>query len=141
MKEYLIDTLDTPTIKILLIMTALDVLFGVLRAAKDREWNSTIGIDGLIRKTGMILAALIMGLIDRSIGVNFLGFLPKEILKYLPIETIGIASFFCILYIIFEALSVLKNMYKCGIPIPKKLEGLLKRLLQDFTSEVKEETK
>lgn len=139
MKEYLISTLDTPTMKILLIVTSLDVLFGLLRAAKDKEWNSTVGIDGLIRKTGMILAAFIIGIIDRVAGVNFIGFLPKEILEYLPIETIGIASFFCVLYIIFEALSVLKNMYKCGIPIPKKLEGLLKRLLEDFTSEIKEE--
>ena len=89
----------------------------------------------------MILAAFIIGIIDRIAGVNFLGFLPESILEYLPLNQVGIASFFCILYILFEALSVLKNMYKCGIPIPKKLEGLLKRLLQDFTSEIKEEKK
>ena len=71
-------------------------------------------------------------------SVNFIGFLPTEILEFLPIEKIGISSFFCVLYILFEALSVLKNMYKCGMPIPKKLEGLLKRLLKDFTSEIKE---
>lgn len=138
MKEYILATMETPTIKILLIITSLDVLFGLLRAAKDREWNSTIGIDGLIRKTGMIMAALVIGMIDCVCGVNFIGFLPTSVLEYLPIETVGIASFFCILYILFEALSVLKNMYKCGIPIPKKLEGVLKRLLQDFTSEIKE---
>ena len=141
MKEYLISTLETPAIKILLVVTNLDVLFGLLRAAKDHEWNSTVGIDGLIRKTGMILAAFIIGIIDRIAGVNFLGFIPESVLEYLPLKQVGIASFFCILYIIFEALSVLKNMYKCGIPIPKKLEGLLKRLLQDFTSEIKEEKK
>lgn len=139
MKQYLLSTLDTPTTKILLIVTSLDVLFGILRAAKEREWNSTIGIDGLIRKTGMIMAALIIGMIDKVCGVNFIGFLPKDILSYMPLESIGIASFFCILYILFEALSVLKNMYLCGIPIPKKLERVLKRLLQDFTSEVKKE--
>lgn len=138
MKEYIINTIDRPTLKILLIVTALDVLFGILRAAKEKEWNSTIGINGLIRKTGMISAALIIGLIDEVAGVNFIGFLPQEILNYAPIDSIGIAAFFSILYIIFEALSVLKNMYKCGIPIPKKLEGLLKRLLKDFTSEIKE---
>ena len=138
MKEYIINAIDSPTLKILLIVTALDVLFGILRAAKEKEWNSTIGINGLIRKTGMILAALIIGLIDEVAGVNFIGFLPQEILNYAPIDSIGIAAFFSILYIIFEALSVLKNMYKCGIPIPKKLEGLLKRLLKDFTSEIKE---
>lgn len=141
MKEYLLTAIDTPTIKILLIITSLDVLFGILRAAKEREWNSTIGINGLIRKTGMISAALIIGLIDRICGVNFIGFMPQDILEYLPIQQIGIASFFCVLYIIFEALSVLKNMYKCGIPIPKKLERVLKRLLKDFTSEITEEEK
>lgn len=139
MKEYLTTALENPAIKVLLVLTALDVFFGVLRAIKERDTNSTIGIDGLIRKTGMLLAVFVIRIIDMITGVNFIGFLPKEILTYMPLKTIGIASFFCILYILFEALSVLKNMYKCGIPIPKKLEGLLKRILKDFTSEIKEE--
>lgn len=139
MKEYLTTALENPAIKVLLVLTALDVFFGVLRAIKERDTNSTIGIDGLIRKTGMLLAVFIIRIIDMITGVNFIGFIPQEVLQYLPLKSIGIASFFCILYILFESLSVLKNMYKCGIPIPKKLEGLLKRLLKDFTSEIKED--
>jgi len=32
-------------------------------------------------------------------------------------------------------------MVKCGMPIPKKIQVLLKRLLKDFTNEIKEEEK
>lgn len=139
MRVYLDTIKDSKCIKLLLVFIVLDVIFGILRAIKEREINSTIGIDGIIRKFGMILASLGFLVVDVMVGFNMIGFLPQEIREYLPLQIIGISSFFNILFIIFEALSILKNMVKCGLPIPKKIQVLLKRLLKDFTSEIKEE--
>ena len=119
----------------------LDVIFGILRAIKEHKLNSTIGIDGIIRKFGMILAGVGFLVVDLMLGINMIGFLPKGVLEYLPLQTIGVSSFFNILFIIFEALSILKNMVKCGLPIPKKIQVILKRLLKDFTNEIVEEAK
>ena len=41
-------------IKIVLIAIVCDTIFGVLRAIKEKKFNSNFGIDGAIRKCGMI---------------------------------------------------------------------------------------
>lgn len=138
MKVYIEAIKDSKCIKLLLVFIVLDVIFGILRAIKERELNSTIGIDGIIRKFGMILAGVGFLFIDLMVGFNMIGFLPEGLREYLPLQQIGLSSFFNILFIIFEALSILKNMVKCGLPIPKKIQVLLKRLLKDFTNEIKE---
>ena len=45
---------------LLLICVAADTLFGCLRAARFRCWNSSIGIDGGIRKVTMVLSIVIL---------------------------------------------------------------------------------
>lgn len=131
--------INNQNIKLLLIFIVLDTIFGILRAIKEGKINSTIGIDGIIRKVGMIITIIVCVIVDSMISFNLIGFLPKGLLEYLPIKSIGIASFFNVLYIAFEILSIMKNMYKCELPIPKKLQGVLKSILKDFTSEIKEE--
>lgn len=141
MKTYLNTIANSNCLKVLLAVIILDVIFGSLRALKDKEWNSTIGIDGIIRKFGMIVAGIGFLVIDMLLHFNFIGFIPESVRQYLPLTEIGSSSVLNILFIIYELLSILKNMYKCGIPIPKKLEVLLKRLLKDFTSEIEEGNK
>lgn len=141
MKEYIEAIKTSQCLKLLVVFIVLDVIFGILRAIKEHKLNSTIGIDGIIRKFGMILAGVGFLVVDLMLGINMIGFLPKGVLEYLPLQTIGVSSFFNILFIIFEALSILKNMVKCGLPIPKKIQVILKRLLKDFTNEIVEEAK
>lgn len=138
MKEYIEAIKTSQCLKLLLVFIVLDVIFGILRAIKEHEINSTIGIDGIVRKFGMILAGVGFLIVDTMIGLNMIGFIPESVREFLPLKEIGVSAFFNVLFIIFEILSILKNMYKCGLPIPKKLQELLKRLLKDFTSEVKE---
>ena len=135
-KDFIALLKGSRSLKALIILTVLDVFFGILRAIKDKDTNSTFGINGLIRKTGMLVSVILLLLLDVVVSLNFIGFLPKEILNYMPFEFVGISTLFSIMFVIFEALSVLKNMYQCGLPIPKKLQVLLKRLLKEFTSEV-----
>ena len=135
---FLRQILSNSGIKVLIIFIILDTLFGILRAVKNRKVNSAIGIDGLIRKGGMLLSIFFFELVDFIVQIDFLFFLPEEIKLSLNLENIGLGTLFCILFIIFELLSVLKNMVLCKIPIPKKLQVFLNKLLKEFTEEIKE---
>lgn len=125
-------------IQVLVAFITLDVIFGVLRAIKEHSVNSTIGIDGIIRKVGMLITIIICLFVDTILDINLISFIPEEINKYLSLPKIGLNSLFTILYVVFEILSVFKNMYKCKLPLPKKLKTFLEKLLKDLTSEIKE---
>lgn len=138
-EKYFVHLLENSNIKLLIVFIVFDIVFGILRAIKERKLNSTIGIDGMIRKAGMILSDCFLFIIDRIIDLNFVGFVPEEILSFLNLKFVGTGDLFNILFIIFESLSVLKNMYRCKLPIPKKLEKTIEKLLTEFTEEVKKE--
>ena len=134
-EEYFRELAQNSCFKLLIIFVVFDTTFGILRAIRERKINSCIGIDGMIRKSGMILSSLFLYIIDRLIDINFLEFIPDSFLNLVGIESVGIGELFGILFIIFEALSVLKNMYKCKMPIPKKLNEWLEKVLTEFTKE------
>lgn len=134
-EEYFRELIQNSCFKLLIIFVVFDTTFGILRAIRERKINSCIGIDGMIRKSGMILSSLFLYIIDRLIDINFLGFIPDSFLNLVGIESVGIGELFGILFIIFESLSVLKNMYKCKMPIPKKLNDWLEKVLTEFTKE------
>lgn len=125
-------------LKVLAICIVLDTIFGVLRAIKQKKINSNIGIDGIIRKVGMLTSVIFFALIDVILELNLIGFIPDEVRKAINLESVGIASLFNLLFIIFESLSILKNMIKCKLPIPKRLQALLENIFNKFTEELKE---
>ena len=123
-------------IEILMLAICADMLLGVLRAVKFRQFNSSVGIDGAIRKVAMVVSVGILMLADLLIHVNLLAFVPEEYVHYLGIQKLGMCEFFCLLFTACECLSVLKNMVLCGLPVPKKVEGWLKDFLANMTSEL-----
>lgn len=140
--EKIFDILaNNKSMQMLCIFIVLDVIFGILRAIKEGKINSTIGIDGIIRKVGMMVTITVTIILDKLAGIDLVFFIPEELKTYLGITECGITLFFNSLYVIFESLSILKNMKRCGIPFPKKLNDFLDRLLKEFTSEVVENEK
>ena len=129
---------NSKSVKILIVCIILDVIFGILRALKEKKINSCIGIDGIIRKVGMILSIAFCFVIDYISHFNLIGFLPDSLTESLHLGQCGLAFIFNSLYIVFEGLSILKNMIKCKMPIPKKLQEYLEKLLYEFTNENKE---
>ena len=129
---------NSKSVKILIVCIILDVIFGILRALKEKKINSCIGIDGIIRKVGMILSIAFCFIIDYISHFNLIGFLPDSLTESLHLGQCGLAFIFNSLYIVFEGLSILKNMIKCKMPIPKKLQEYLEKLLYEFTNENKE---
>ena len=139
MLEFYDKLVNNDGIQVLIIFIILDVIFGILRAIKEHKLNSTIGIEGIIRKVGMIITIIVCLLVDYIININLIGFIPSDVSNVLDLPNIGLCVIFNILYIVFEILSIFKNMYKCKLPLPKKLKLYLEKLLKDFTSEVKDD--
>ena len=127
--------IDDTSLKLLIIFIAVDVIFGILRSIKEHSIASTIGIDGIIRKVGMLVSIIVCMILDYIIDVNLIGFIPQNLIDLMPIQKVGIATLFNILYIMFEILSIFKNMIRCELPIPKKLQIYLERILKEFTNE------
>lgn len=138
MKEYYEIMVHNKGVQLLVIFIVLDVIFGVLRAIKEGKLNSTIGIDGIIRKVGMIITICVCILVDIIVQVDLIAFIPENVKSVLGLSKIGVSMIFNILYIVFEILSIFKNMYKCKLPLPKKLKVYLEKILKEFTSEIKE---
>lgn len=138
MYEFISNLVICNSIKVLVIFIILDTLFGILRALRERKINSAIGIDGIIRKGGMLLSIFFFKMVDFVISIDLIGFIPEEAKQLINLKNIGIGDLFCLIYIIFEFLSVLKNMVLCKMPIPKKLQKFLNKLLKEFTQEIKE---
>ena len=138
---FISNFLNNNVIKVLVIFIILDTIFGILRAIKYKKINSAIGIDGLIRKAGMLLSIFFFYMVDFIISLDLIGFIPSEFKELINIEKIGIGDLFGLMFIVFELLSVLKNMALCKLPIPKKLQNFLNKLLKEFTQEIKESEK
>jgi len=127
-------------VKILLIAVALDTILGVLRAIKEHKFNSCVGIDGAIRKAGMLLSVGFLMATDVIMHINVLSMVPEEYVQLLGIDKMGICEFFSLLFILYELVSILKNMTLCGLPVPTKIKRWIQKFLDDMTEELPEET-
>lgn len=126
-------------VKILLIVVALDTILGVLRAIKEHKFNSCVGIDGAIRKAGMLLSVCFLMATDVIMHINVLSMVPEEYVQLLGIDKMGICEFFSLLFILYELVSILKNMTLCGLPVPTKIKRWIQKFLDDMTEELPEE--
>ena len=136
--EKFISLLNNDGMKVLIVVIVLDLILGILRAIREKSINSCIGIDGMIRKVGMLIVVVFLTIIDYIIHFDLIGFIPETIKETLKLGQVGISNLFNILFIIFEILSIFKNMIKCKLPISKKLQVYLENVMKEFTGEIKE---
>lgn len=122
-------------IKLVVVAIVFDTIFGVMRAIREKKFNSCAGIDGAIRKVGMLVSLVFMLLVDCIIKVNLIGFIPEEVRAYTGITTAGVAEFFSLLYIAYEITSIFKNMALCGLPV-KKVWEKVRAFLSKYTDEL-----
>ena len=124
---------------VLLIAVLMDTILGVLRAIKEHRFNSCVGIDGAIRKVAMLFCVIVLVFIDSIVKIDFLFMIPEEYLRYIGISRMGICELFCLLFILYEIVSILKNMTLCGLPVPRKVKTFIQKFLDDMTDELPEE--
>lgn len=139
--EIFSNFLNNDGLKVLIIVIVLDLIFGILRSIREKQVNSCIGIDGMIRKTGMLITILFLCVIDKIVKINLIGFIPEDVRNFLHFGEVGINQLFSILFIVFEILSIFKNMILCKLPIPRKLQSHLEKVMKEFTSEIEEKEK
>lgn len=128
-------TASNKIMEIVVICIVMDTIFGVLRAIKEKKFNSNFGINGAIRKVGMLISLVLLALVDSIIRLNLIGFIPAGARTYFPGQTVGTMDFFALLYIAYEIVSILKNMSLCGLPV-KKVWRMVKKALSKYTNEL-----
>lgn len=121
---------------LLVVSILLDVFLGCIRALKEGKWNSTVGINGVLRKCAMIGSSVFLIVVDSILNVDLLFFIPDDILSFLSINSVGIFELFGVMFILYESSSILKNMVLCGLPIPLRFKKTIEKFLSDMTSEV-----
>ena len=125
---------------VLLYAIILDTLLGVGRAVKEHKFNSCVGIDGAIRKVLMVTCVVVLMFIDAIVHMDLLFMVPEEYLQFIGISKLGICELFSLLFILYEIVSILKNMHLCGLPIPYKIKLCVEKFLNEFTEELPEGT-
>ena len=129
------NTSNSPIVKIFIIALLFDVFLGSLRAIKEKNWNSTIGINGMLRKAGMVGSVVFLALADVVICFNLIAWIPDNIKQVFNLNSVGLCDLFGLMFLLYELTSVLKNAAIVGI-IGKKLSNKLQKILQKLTSEL-----
>lgn len=113
------------SIKILLILMALDMITGIVLAARNRKIASSIGFRGVTKKSAILIvvmtAYIMQHLAEGEVGNGFM----------FPVK-LGAAV--ALAYDVIEAISVIENCHSLGAPIPSILSRTLHRagkLVQD----------
>ena len=134
-EKIFIEMATSKLIETVVLLIVLDTLFGVIRAIKEHSFNSSVGIDGAIRKISMLISLVGLQIADIILNINLIGFVPQEVREFIKFDSIGLAGFFSLLYIAYEGVSVLKNMTLCGLPV-KKLWEAVQKFLSKYTKEL-----
>jgi toxin secretion/phage lysis holin len=133
--EFIDTAASNRLIEIVVLEIVFDTIFGVLRAIKEKKFNSCAGIDGAIRKVAMLISLVFMMAVDMIIKVNLIGFIPEAAREQTGLTSVGVAEFFSLLYIAYEITSIFKNMALCGLPV-KRVWSSVRAFLEKYTDEL-----
>lgn len=136
MHEWIVELETNPVIKLVCLALLADVVFGILRSIKQHTLNSSFGIDGLLRKCGVVLAVIFLFVADAVTNINLVPFVDEDVLRHISLTSIGLTEIFGLLFAAFETLSVLKNMMVLGMPLPKGVKEKLEMWLKNNSDEM-----
>lgn len=87
----------------------------------------------------MLFSVCLLMATDVIMHINMLGMVPEKYIQIMGIQKLGICEFFCLLFILYEAVSILKNMTLCGLPVPARIKKWIQKFLEDMTEELPED--
>lgn len=122
-------------LELVIVFVVVDTIFGLLRAIKERKFNSNFGINGAIRKVGMLVALVALLIVDKIVNLNLIGFIPEQARTFFGDGQVGTMEFFGLLFVVYEVVSILKNMTLCGLPV-KKVWLSIRKMLLKYTDEL-----
>ncbi|NLZ53119.1 MAG: phage holin family protein, partial [Thermoanaerobacteraceae bacterium] len=97
---------------ILVAFIIIDYLTGLIVAFINKEVDSKIGFKGILKKTLILFALIVAVLLDRLINQG----------------TWVSRTVVCYFFIANEGLSILENIGRAGVPLPKRLTDILRQL-------------
>lgn len=104
----------------LIIFMSVDYITGVCAAAVNKQLSSRIGARGLSKKFGILCIVSVATLIEKYI-----------------IDSVAIRDVVILYYISNEGISILENITKLGVPVPKKLKDALSHIADTENSDRK----
>jgi len=97
-------------LRVLVLFVALDYVTGVAAALVEKKLNSEIGARGILKKILLFVIVAVAFQLDKATG--------QELFRSLAIW----------FYLANEALSILENCARAGVPIPAFLKTALEQL-------------
>ena len=110
---YLLGGMDI-ALTCLLIAIVLDYVSGIIKAYETKELSSKIGARGIVKKVAILIVIMLAVLVDRTTG-----------------ESGAIRTLVIYYFVANEGLSIIENLAKAGVPIPKNLRDALKTLKKE----------
>ena len=99
----------------LVVMVALDVVTGIVKACIGKELCSTTCWHGLLKKLLIFILVGVGVLLDRLMNMNG-----------------AVRAAVSMFYIANEGISILENMGQMGVPLPGFLKNMLQKLQDDY---------
>lgn len=100
-------------VKTLAIIMILDYITGVISAMYKKKINSKIGFKGILKKSLYIIVIILATLLDNLLNQN--------VIRYVVIY----------FFVANDGISILENIAKCNVKLPKKLTEMLEQLKND----------
>ena len=103
----------------LIALVAIDYVTGVICAAVNGKLNSSVGFRGLMKKAFIFALVAVAGIADRVI----------------PAANQAIRAAVRLFYTANEAISIMENAAELGLPVPKRLKGMLTKAQNESEAE------
>ena len=107
---YLVGGIDI-AMKSLLIVIVIDYVTGVISAIYNKKLNSNIGLKGILKKFSYLIIVSLSVILDRIVG-----------------DTGAIRTLVIYFFVANDGISIVENIGKMGVPLPKKLTEVLEQL-------------
>ena len=107
---YLVGGIDV-AMKSLLIVIVIDYITGVMSAIYNKKLNSIIGLKGILKKFSYLIIVSLSVILDKIVG-----------------DTGAIRTLIIYFFVANDGISIVENIGKMGVPLPKKLTEVLEQL-------------
>lgn len=108
----------------LTVMLVLELITGLAKGSKNRNLDSRIFRNGLLRKGGMFIVIILANFADNIAGTSN------------ALVTVAVMY-----YIGVEGVSITENLAQIGVPVPNAIIKRFKQLKDDGDKEVKDDSK
>ena len=67
--------------------------------------------------------------------------IPNEYIELFGFQELGLCEFFSLVFMLYESISILKNMVCCNLPVPQRIKNKIEEFLKNITTELDNKNK